>query len=406
MNEEIIYFDNAASTLKKPKTVIEAVNNCLLNYCANPGRSGHKLALKAGRAVYDAREAIAGFFGITDPLRLVFTSGATESLNLAIKGTLLKGDHVIATCMEHNSVLRPLSRLKEDGVEVSIIECSGEGPVDVTDIENAIKPNTKLVICTHASNVTGTIMPIKELGAMCRKHGVLFLVDAAQSAGVFEINTTDMSIDMLAVPGHKYMMGMQGIGVLYIGERANVTPIKEGGTGSISAQITQPDTIPDRYESGTLNLPGIVSLRSAISFINDIGLSEILAHETNLTRIFLEGVRNINGATVYGHKCTKYRCPEHKHTNYKDRDCNFLEKHVFATATVAMNLDNISSSEFASILDEDFNICTRAGLHCAPLAHKTLGTFEKASVRFSFSYFNTIDEINKGIEAIYQISKR
>ena len=377
----MIYFDNAATSFPKPTKVIEAVSGCLTNYCANPGRSGHKPALAASRAVYRAREEIAGFFNIEDPLRVIFTSGATESLNLALKGALRKGDNVLATSMEHNSVLRPLSRLKEDGVEISIIECSKEGLADIKDIDNGIRPNTKMVVCTHASNVTGTVMPIKEIGEVCRKHGVLLLVDAAQTAGVLDIDVKDMNIDLLAAPGHKSLMGMQGIGVLYISERAVITQLKEGGTGSSSKKTVQPDVIPDKYESGTLNLPGIVSVSAGLSFIKEIGLSSLRAHEENLTRMFLECVRSIKGVTVYGHNGP-------------------------ATATVALNLDSIGSSELAYILDEEFGICTRAGLHCAPLAHMTLGTLETAAVRFSFGFFNTGDEIMKSIDAIYKISKR
>ena len=377
----MIYFDNAATAFQKPKTVIKAVESCLSNFCANPGRSAHKPALDAARFVYETRAIIANFFGIKDPLRVIFTSGATESLNLAIKGSLLKGDHVITTSMEHNSVLRPLSRMKEDGVDFTIIECSCTGLVDTREIEKAIKPNTKMVICTHASNVTGTIMPVKEIGAICKKHGKLFLVDAAQTAGVYDIDVEDMNIDMLAVPGHKYLMGLQGIGFLYVGERADPTQLKEGGTGSQTASITQPDTIPDKYESGTLNLPGIVSIRAGIEFIEDIGPANIQSHEMTLTKTFLDGARSVKGATVYGHNSP-------------------------SSATVAMNVTNVSSSELASILDKEYSICTRAGLHCAPLAHKTIGTSEKAAVRFSFGYFNTEEEVVKSIEALNEISGR
>jgi len=377
----MIYLDNAATTFQKPKKVIEAVNDCLLNYCANPGRSGHKVALRAGRAVYETREALAAFFNIAEPLQVVFTSGATESLNLAIKGSLRKDDHVITTSMEHNSVLRPLSRLEEDGVESSIIKCSKEGLADISDIEKEIKSNTKMLICTHASNVTGTIMPIKEIGALCRKHNIIFLVDAAQSAGIFDIDVKEMNIDLLAVPGHKGLMGMPGTGVLYVGERADVSQIKEGGTGSAATQTVQPSVIPDKYESGTLNLPGIVSLNAGLSFIKEVGIAELRAHEENLTHLFLDGVKTIKGVTVYGHKSP-------------------------ATATVSINLENISSSEFASVLDEEFDIYTRAGLHCAPLAHKTMGTLETATVRFSLGFFNTENEIKKSIDAISKISKK
>jgi len=377
----MIYFDNAASSFQKPKEVLEAVNDCLLSYCANPGRSGHKPALRAGRAVYSARVAISEFFCIKDPFRVVFTSGATESLNLAIKGTLNKGDHVITTSMEHNSVYRPLSKLKESGIEISIIECSREGFLSLADIENEIKPNTTLIICTHASNVTGTIMPVKEIGELCKKHGILFLVDASQSAGVLDIDVDDMNIDLLAVPGHKALMGMQGTGLLYIGERADVTQLMEGGTGSNSEQIVQPSMMPDKYESGTLNLPGIVAIDAGISFIKTVGLPKIREHEKNLTQLFLEGLKKIDGVTVYGH--TGQSAP-----------------------VVLINLENISSSELAFILDDEFNICTRAGLHCAPLAHKTIGTFESAAVRFSFGYFNTTDEVETCINALSNISHK
>ena len=248
-----------------------------------------------------------------------------------------------------------------------------------TMIENSIKPNTKMVICTHASNVTGTIMPIKEIGGICRKYGILLLVDAAQSAGILDIDVEDMAVDLLAVPGHKGLMGMQGTGILYIGERTDITQLREGGTGSSSEQIIQPMMIPDRYESGTLNLPGIVSVNAGISFIKEVGLSELRAHDENLTRIFLEGVKNIKESVVYGNSSP-------------------------TTAVAALNLTNISSSEFASILDEEYDICTRAGLHCAPLAHKTLGTLESAAVRFSFGFFNTVDEVNNCVDAIHKIS--
>ena len=377
----MIYFDNAASSFKKPKEVIEAVNDCLLHFSANPGRSGHKPALKASRAVYDARVLLAEFFDISDPFRVIFTSGATESLNLAIKGSLEKGDHVITTSMEHNSVLRPLSRLKEEGVEVSIIDCSCGGIVKASDIENAIRPDTKMVVCTHASNVTGTVMPVVEIGEICKKHGIVFLVDASQSAGVLDINVNEMNIDLLAVPGHKNMFGIQGTGILYISERADVTQLIEGGTGSSSEQIVQPLMIPDRYESGTLNLPGIAALSAGVTFINSTGLSKIREHEMNLTQIFLEGLNSIGGVTVYGHTGP-------------------------STAVVAVNLADISSSELAFILDDEYGICTRAGLHCAPIAHKTIGTSESAAVRFSFGWFNTEDEVNICIDAIRDISKR
>jgi len=377
----MIYFDNAASSLQKPEEVIEAVNDCLLNYSANPGRSGHKLALRASSVVYDTRAALAEIFGISDPFRVIFTSGATESINLAVKGSLKKGDHVVTTSMEHNSVIRPLSRLKGEGVEVSVVDCSYDGSINPADIEKEIKPNTKMVICTHVSNVTGTIMPVSEIGEICKKHNILFLVDAAQSAGGIDIDVNKMSIDLLVVSGHKYLMGLQGTGLLYISENADVTPLMEGGTGSSSEQTVQPLLLPDRYESGTLNLPGIAALGASVSFIESVGLSNIREHEEKLTKIFLEGLKSIGGVTVYGHTGP-------------------------STAVVAINLNGISSSELAFILDDEYDICTRAGLHCAPLAHKTIGTLDSAAVRFSFSFFNTEDEITKCLSVIKEISER
>ena len=379
----MIYLNNAATTLQKPGAVIEAVNNCLTEGCANAGRSAYKSALSAARTVFETREAVAAMFGAPDPLRVIYTSGATEALNLAIKGTPQKGDHVIATSMEHNSVLRPLTEAEKDGVETTIVECSKEGLTKAPDIEKAIKQNTKLVICTHASNVTGAIMPIAEIGELCRKRDLLFLVDASQSAGFLDININEMNIDMLAVPGHKSLMGIQGIGMLILSDRANPTELMQGGTGSEASSIIQPETLPDKYESGTLNLPGIVSINAAIKFIDGVGLNKIRAHKRSLTKAFLDSVTDVNGINIHSPIS-----PE------------------LTTAIVAMTLNKISSSEFAAILDEKYNICVRAGLHCAPLAHKTIGTYETAVVRFSFGYFNTEEDVKKAIQAVCEISQR
>jgi cysteine desulfurase family protein len=376
----MIYLDNATTSFQKPREVAEAVNDCVVNYCASPGRGGHKPALAAARAVYSAREAAAGFFNIDDPLRVIFTSGATESLNLAIKGTLKSGDHVVTTSMEHNSVLRPLSALKEKGVDVTIVPCRKDGLLDVKDIENSVKANTKMVICAQVSNLTGAVMPIDEIGGICKKHGILFLVDAAQSAGVFGVDVRKSHIDLLAIPGHKGIMGLPGAGMLYIGKSAEVTQLKEGGTGSGSEEIVQPDIIPDKYESGTMNLPGIVSVSAGLEFINKTGIEAIREHEKTLADAFLEGVRNMSGVTVYGHTDE-------------------------SAAIIALNLDGVDPSELAFTLDNEFGICARAGLHCAPYAHKTIGTQESGAVRFSIGYFNTKDEILKTVDAIYGISK-
>ena len=375
----MIYLDNAATTLHKPEKVIEAVNDCLLNYCANPGRGGHKPSLTAGRAVLSAREEVAGFFNIGDPFRVIFTSGATESLNLAIKGLLKNGGHVITTSMEHNSVMRPISALGEHGVTVSIVDCAKDGSLDMRNIEAQINPDTKLIACTHASNLTGAVMPVKEIGEICKKNGLIFLVDAAQSAGILDIDVADMNIDLLAVPGHKGLMGMPGSGLLYISERADVEQLMEGGTGSSSDSIVQPLMLPDRYESGTLNLPGIVSISAGLQFIKAVGIENIRRRGQELARLFVEGLGSIKGASVYS----------------SGGD---------AAPVVAFNIGNVSSSEVAYMLDDEFDIYTRAGLHCAPYAHKTVGTLESGAVRASFGFFNTAGEIETVVDTICKIA--
>ncbi len=377
-----IYLDNAATTFPKPPQVLAAVNDCISNYCANPGRSGHKLALRCGREVYNTREMIAGFFNIEEPLRVIFTSNATEALNLALKGSLCAGDHVVTTTMEHNSVLRPLSSLQALGVEHTIVECSKTGVLDLNKLEAAILPNTKMLAVTHCSNLIGSLNPAEKIGQICRRHNLLFLLDAAQSAGIYDIDVAKMNIDLLAAPGHKGLFGLQGTGFLYVSPRCDLREIKQGGTGSRSEQTVQPQLFPDRYESGTLNLPGIVSLGTGIKFINSIGIKEIREHEQRLGEVFLEKILNIDGLCVYGEHSLERRAP------------------VFA-----VNLQTLGSSELAAVLDDEYEICTRGGLHCAPLAHTTIGTLELGAVRFSLGYFNTKAEIDKAARALEQIYK-
>ncbi|MGI6712089.1 MAG: aminotransferase class V-fold PLP-dependent enzyme [Bacillota bacterium] len=378
----MIYFDNAATTFLKPPQVIEKVTECLINYGANPGRSGHKLALKASNEVYRTRELVAQFFHISDPLRVIFTSNGTDSLNLALKGCLKPGDHVITTAMEHNSVLRPLSALKEKGVLVSIVPCDPNGILDIELIKKEIHPKTKMIAVIHASNLIGTINPIEEIGKICREKGLVFLVDAAQSAGVYDIDVERMNIDLLAVPGHKSLFGIQGTGILYVGKGVDLEELKQGGTGSKSEDIFQPKIFPDQYESGTLNLPGIVSLGSGIEYINQVGIEEIREHEGALARLLLEELLNIKGVIVYGEKSMARRAP-----------------------VIAINIAGMDSSELAFELDVQFQICTRAGIHCAPLAHKTIGTLELGAVRLSLGYFNTKEEVLITAAAIQKIAK-
>jgi cysteine desulfurase/selenocysteine lyase len=377
----LIYFDNAATTFPKPDEVYDSIMEAMREYGANPGRSGHKLALRMGREVYKTRELLAQLFKVPNPMNIIFTSNCTDSLNIVIKGILKEGDHVITTSMEHNSVLRPLYALKSKGVDITIVQADKMGRINPEDIKRSIKDNTKLIVTTHISNLTGTIFPIKEIGKIARENGIYYLVDAAQSAGVYDIDVEEMNIDFLAFPGHKGLLGPQGTGGLYIREGIDVQEIKQGGTGSASHVLEQPHMYPDRYESGTLNGPGIVGLGAGVNYILKKGIKNIREHELQLTKYFLEEVTKIENVKVYGPLNVSEQAP-----------------------VVAMNIMGMDSSEVSYILDEKYDIATRPGLHCAPLAHKTIGTFEQGVVRFSFGLFNTHQEIDKAVQAIKEIS--
>ena len=378
----MVYFDNAATSFPKPDIVYDSIMKVMKEYGANPGRSGHKLALKLGREIYETRELIARLFNIDNPMNIIYTFNCTESLNLGIKGILNKGDHVITTSMEHNSVLRPLKALEKEGIEISIIKGDSMGRINPEDIKESIRENTKLIVTTHISNLTGTIMPIEEIGKIAKENNIYYLVDAAQSAGVYHIDVKKMGIDLLAFPGHKGLLGPQGTGALYIGENIELKEMKQGGTGSISHLLTQPDVSPDKYESGTPNGPGIVGLGTGIKYILDQGMDNIRKHEEKLTEYFIEEVSKIDGIKIYG-------------------PLNIKEQ----AAVVPINVKEEDSSEISYILDEYYNIGVRPGLHCAPMAHKTIGTFEQGVVRFSFGPFNTFDEIEIAIKALKEISK-
>lgn len=378
----MIYFDNAATTFPKPESVYKAVNECLTGYCANPGRGGHKLSLQSGRVILEARELLAELFNSDSPERIILTHNATESLNLALKGFLKKGNHVITTSMEHNSVLRPLKALEQFGVEMTIVQCNEYGEIDVSDIKKEIRKETVLIAATHASNVVGTILPIDKIGALAKAYNLEFLVDASQTAGVYDIDVEGMNLSMLAFTGHKGLLGPQGTGGLYIKEGLELNPLKEGGTGSKSESLYQPDILPDRYESGTHNTPGIAGLNAGIGFIKAEGIAKIRRHEQELTRCFIDGLANIKGVKVYGTKDVNRQA-----------------------AVVSINIGEAGSSEISFILDQTFDIATRSGLHCAPMAHRTLGTLEQGTVRFSFGYFNTKEQIETAVAAIEQITR-
>lgn len=376
----MIYLDNAATSFPKPEEVYRAVDKCLREYSANPGRSGHRMALRAGREIYETRELICKLFNIENPMQIIFTYNATDSLNLAIKGLLKRGDHVITSSMEHNSLIRPIKALEEIGVENTIVQCNEEGLIRVNELRSSIKDNTKLIALSHASNVAGTLMPIKAIGKIARAKNILLLLDAAQTAGVYRIDVKKMNIDLLAVPGHKGLMGPQGTGILYLRKGIELRHIKEGGTGSKSESLLQPEIIPDRYESGTPNTPGIVGLGAGIKFILDTGIDKIREHEEELTAYMLRKLKEIDKVKVYGIKNAKQQA-----------------------SVISINIGDLDSSEVSYILDKAFDIAVRSGLHCAPLAHKTLGTFEQGTVRFSMGYFNKKEDIDNAINAIKRI---
>ena len=379
----MIYVDNGATTFPKPKIVTDKIMECSLGYAGNPGRSGHKLAMKMDLEIYETREKICKLINGNEVLNVIFTFNATDSLNLAIKGVLEKGNHVVTTSMEHNSVLRPLNQLRKDGIiDLSIIYADNKGYIEPQKIFDAVTTNTKMIVTTHMSNVFGTIVDIKSIGEFCRDNDILYLVDAAQSIGVLDIDVQDMNIDLLAFPGHKALFGPMGTGALYIKEGIKVKPLKQGGTGSYSHSIDQPELYPDSLESGTPNGVGIIALGKGIDFINQVGLENIRNHEISLKNHFIDLLKDNDDIILYG--------------TLDDRQ----------GAVVSLNVKNMDSSEVSYILSDEFDIYTRPGFHCAPLAHKSLGTDELGAIRFSFGYFNTIEEVEQCANALKNIIER
>lgn len=385
----IIYFDNAATSYPKPESVIEAVTEYLINMGGNPGRSGHEKSIEAGEAVFSAREALAGLFGINNPMRVIFTCNATDALNLAIQGIARPGDHVITTSMEHNSTVRPLTELKKEGrIDLTIVQCSSSGIVDIDDLKRAVRPGTSLMVVNHASNVFGTLQPIGEIGKLCRELGVTLLADCAQSAGIIPLNMTDDNIDLLAYAGHKGLYGPTGTGGLVISDEfdyCRIRPLKFGGTGSRSDSIEQPEMLPDRFESGTLNAAGINGLFEGIIYINQVygSVLDIAEHKSMLAEYFI-----------------------HNAIEMVDDFITYIPVNSIRTGAVSFNIKGISPSDLTNILAGDYKIMCRQGLHCAPLAHKTVGTFPSGTVRFSFGIFNTKDEVDIAVNALREIGKR
>lgn len=380
-----VYLDNASTSFPKPKAVADSIYNYLTNIGGNPGRSNHPNALQSNRIVISTRETLADFFNFDKIENVIFTNNITTSLNMLINGILASGDHVITSSMEHNSVIRPLHNLNTTiGVELDIISAESNGIIDVSKFENAIKPTTKLIIITAASNVTGSIQPIKEIGALCKKHGIYFILDSAQGAGVLDIDFKELNLNALAFTGHKGLMGPQGIGGFIIDDTLNniCVPYIVGGTGSLSHSLIQPDFLPDKFESGTLNIPGIIGINEGIKFIQKEGVNTIYEHNSYLRNYLINELLNIKNISIHGELSPSK-----------------------GTSCVSISHSNWDISELSYMLDCDFNISNRSGLHCAPLAHKTIGTYPNGTVRLSIGYFNTLEEIKYTINAVNTISR-
>ena len=376
-----LYFDNAATSSPKPQIVLDRIQAALTEFNANPGRSGHPAALAAAREVLTCREALAALLGCEDPARIAFAFNCTDALNLAIKGVLRYGDHAIATQLEHNSVLRPLSALAARGrISLSIVPPRPDGFVSPDDIRAAIRKNTRLIAVTHASNVTGAIQPVAAIGQMARREGVCYLIDGAQALGALPVNVRALGCDLYAFPGHKSLLGPMGTGGLYIRPGLSLRPLREGGTGTDSESVLQPESLPEKYESGTLNLPGIAGLGAGCAFVKE-RVSAIMAHERELTQAVYEGLSAIPGAEIYSPR-----------------------EEAARAGIVSFNLEGMTSSDVSDRL-ANAGIAVRGGLHCAPGAHRFLSTLRRGAVRASVGYANTFEEVDAFLAAVKRIAK-
>ena len=376
-----IYLDNAATSFPKPQPVCEAVDRALRRSSANPGRGGHRLSLEAGRLVLAAREAVARLVGAPDSSRIVFTANATEAINLGLFGIVRSGDRVVTTTMEHNAVVRPLHALQGLGVEVVRVRADGTGFIDPADLMAAAGDNTRLVVMSHCSNVTGTVQDIATIGPWCRENGIFFMVDAAQSAGVFPLDVTRMCIDLLAASGHKGLMGPPGTGFLYVRDGLEMKPLLFGGTGVLSDSAEQPPEMPERLESGTLNTIGLAGLHAAIEFIEQVDMQQIQLHEKRLVAQLLAGLERMPGISVHGPKGPNAR-----------------------GGAVSLTVPGEDLAMLGFRLDREYGICCRTGLHCAPEAHKSVGTYPAGTIRVSPGYFNTAHDIEKFIDAMRRLT--
>lgn len=376
----MIYFDNAATTLQKPEGVEEAVIRALRS-AGNAGRGAHEPTLAASRLLYHTREKLAKLFGVSDPSRIAFTGNATEALNMAIQGIFRPGDHVITSVCEHNSVLRPLYLMGERGVALSFIDVDDKGRLRYDLMEELVRKETKALVLTHASNLTGNVTDLERAAAFAKKHGLLLVVDGAQSAGILPVSAEAMGIDVFCFTGHKGLMGPQGTGGIYVREGLEIAPLKVGGSGIHSFDQKHPALMPTALEAGTLNVHGIAGLGASVDDILQTGMDTILKKEMALARRFICGIQDLPEIHIYGD----------------------LEAEI-RTGIVSLNIGAEDSAQISDILWEDYEICVRAGAHCAPLMHKALGTVEQGAVRFSFSYYNTIEEIDIAIQALRELT--
>ena len=377
----MIYFDNAATTLQKPVEVIEAVQKAFLTL-GNAGRGAHAPTLQAARTVYDTRVKLAKLFNIANPAQIAFTCNATEALNIAIQGLFKAGDHVISSEAEHNSVLRPLYLQESAGVEVSFVPLDDSGRIDYALLESKVQANTKAIVINHASNVTGNVNDLQMLSAIAKRHNLLLVVDASQTAGALPIDVQAMGIDVLCFTGHKGLLGPQGTGGIYIGENVKLSSLKVGGSGVHSFDKVHPQMMPTLLEAGTLNGHGLAGLNAAVSFLLETGVDKVHVHEMKLLRHFVDGIKNLPKVKLYG-------------------DFDSAER----VALVSLNIGEMDAGLVSDILWEDYGICVRAGAHCAPLVHQHFGTEKQGMVRFSFGYFNTLEEVDVAIKAIKEIAE-
>ena len=377
-----IYLDHAATSFPKPEAVYQAVDLYQRHLGASPGRGAYRRALEAEQIIFETRRSLGALFNIADVTRIIFTANVTESLNLALKGFLRPGDHVITSQLEHNAMWRPLKVLERDrGIAISVLPCPGGRAFDPADLEKAIRPETRLIALIHASNVTGALMPIKQAGEICRRRGLPLLVDAAQTAGVYPVDVEELNISLLAFTGHKGLLGPTGSGGLYIAPGLELQPLKEGGTGGDSLLEHQPEHLPDRYEAGTMPAAALAGLGAAVKYILEQGVETVRYHETALTTYALEHLRQILGIKLYGPDSAAER-----------------------VAVLSFNLEDIAPEETAYVLDEVYEIMVRSGLHCAPQAHRAIGTAQRGTVRISFGYFNHQNDIDRLISALHEIA--